>query len=285
MEKLKRAVIKEEYIAITGDYEKAIILNQFIYWSERVKDFDMFIKQENERAISNGYTEIDFLNGWIYKTAEELSQETMLNLSVATIRTHIKALIQKGFLDERNNSKYKWDRTKQYRVNLVAIAQALYEKDYPFEDYKFENAILKIKNGSLEIKNGNDENSRAIPKITSKTTSQTTFIESYNTEFENLWKMYPNKKGKPKALKAYQKARKNGVTFEEVKQGIENYCKQIKAKQTKMEYIKHGSTWFNSEGWTDEYDFTPKGERATGGNDNGEDNQDLINRISSKFTV
>ena len=68
--------------------------------------------------------------------------------------------------------------------------------------------------------------------------------------------MYPRKQGKPNALKAYTKARKNGTTFEEVKQGIDNYCKHLKAKGTTTEYIKHGSTWFNGEGWTDEYDFT-----------------------------
>jgi len=40
MEALKRIVIKEELVVLTGDYRKAILLNQFLYWSERVKDFD-----------------------------------------------------------------------------------------------------------------------------------------------------------------------------------------------------------------------------------------------------
>lgn len=174
MQKLKRAVIKEEYIAITGDFEKAVILNQFIYWSERVNDFDSFIKQENERAIKNGYTETDFLNGWIYKTAEELSQETMLNLSVATIRKHIAVLIELGFIDERTNPKYKWDRTKQYRVNLVNIAQALYDKGFPFEDYKIQLRFLENKNGSLEIENRTFENENTIPYNTTKNTLEIT---------------------------------------------------------------------------------------------------------------
>lgn len=77
--------------------------------------------------------------------------------------------------------------------------------------------------------------------------------EDVLTEFEILWKMYPRKLGKPKALKAYQKARKNGTTFEDVKKGIENYKKQIEAQKTSVEYIKHGSTWFNGECWHDEY--------------------------------
>lgn len=75
-------------------------------------------------------------------------------------------------------------------------------------------------------------------------------------EFETLWKMYPNKKGKDKALVYYQKARKCGTTYEEVEQGIKNYCKEIEVKKTSQQYIKHGSTWFNNKGWLDEYDIT-----------------------------
>lgn len=76
------------------------------------------------------------------------------------------------------------------------------------------------------------------------------------TEFETLWKMYPRKLGKPKALKAYIKARKSGTTYEQVEQGIKNYLAEIKAQKTATEYIKHGSTWFNGECWNDEYNTT-----------------------------
>lgn len=75
-------------------------------------------------------------------------------------------------------------------------------------------------------------------------------------EFETLWKLYPNKKGKEKALSYYQKARKSGTTFEEVEKGIKNYCKEIEVKKTSAQYIKHGSTWFNQKGWLDDYDLT-----------------------------
>lgn len=47
--KLKRVVIKEELVALTGDAISALVLNQFIYWSERRHDFDKFIKEERER--------------------------------------------------------------------------------------------------------------------------------------------------------------------------------------------------------------------------------------------
>lgn len=72
-------------------------------------------------------------------------------------------------------------------------------------------------------------------------------------EFEELWKLYPRKQGKKKALEYYQKARKNGTTFEEVKQGIEAYVAYIQAEKTEEKYIKHGSTFFSEQAWQDEW--------------------------------
>lgn len=45
MRKLKRAVIKEELVELTGDFKEAVVLNQLIFWSERVKDSDQFIHE------------------------------------------------------------------------------------------------------------------------------------------------------------------------------------------------------------------------------------------------
>ncbi|MCM6850020.1 helix-turn-helix domain-containing protein, partial [Lactococcus lactis] len=77
------------------------------------------------------------------------------------------------------------------------------------------------------------------------------------TRFNNIWKIYPNKKGKPKALLAYKRAVKSGTTDEEIKTGLENYLAEIRVKNTQQNYIKHGSTWFNGKGWEDDYDLMP----------------------------
>lgn len=111
------------------------------------------------------------------------------------------------------------------------------------------------KNLNTPIQNNLKENNTDI-----NTTSNNT-INNISVEFETLWKMYPRKVGKEAALKAYKKARsdkKNPTTFEQVKQGIENYVRQIEAKQTDVQYIKHGSSWFNARAWNDDYDFSPQ---------------------------
>ena len=94
-QKLKRIVIKEEFVAITGNYIDAILLSQLLYWSERVRDFDLFIKQEQ---IEN---EIEPKYGWIYKSYLELSNETMIGLSPSNVKKHLEKLIELGFISTR----------------------------------------------------------------------------------------------------------------------------------------------------------------------------------------
>ena len=143
--KLKRVVIKEELVDLTGDFEKAIILNQFIYWSERRKDFDKFISEEQERARTEGKDlNISKTNGWVYKSMEELAEEIMLGKSRSTISRHLKELIDAGYIESRSNPEYKWDNTKQYRVNLVKINRDLLELGYHLEGYKFDYLYQKI---------------------------------------------------------------------------------------------------------------------------------------------
>lgn len=136
--KIKKAVIREDLLAITNDYRRAIILNQFIYWSERVSDADKFIETENAVARSNNMEERDLFYGWIYKKSEELADEIMLGLSDRQVRRYVNELVEMGYLSKRRNPKYNWDRTLQYRVNLVNIAKALLEHGYPLSDYKID---------------------------------------------------------------------------------------------------------------------------------------------------
>ena len=82
--------------------------------------------------------------------------------------------------------------------------------------------------------------------------------------FETIWKLYPKKSGKANAKKDFDKAVKSGIDPELIKSKLEEYLKQIKAKQTPQQFIKQGSTWFHQAGWEDEYDFTPEVRQTNG---------------------
>ena len=80
--------------------------------------------------------------------------------------------------------------------------------------------------------------------------------DTVSKEFNELWELYPRKEGKKAAFASYQRAKKKGNTFEDVRAGILNYLDYIKAKKVEPQFIKQGSTWFNGEHWNDEYDYS-----------------------------
>jgi hypothetical protein len=131
--KLRRAVIKEELLALTGEWLKAVILQQFLYWGERVKDFDAFILEERLRKTES---DLELTHGWIWKSAKDLKEEIMVDpLSEDTVRRRMAELVKAGWLEERNNPYHKWDRTLQYRPSIRRIQKDLQSLGYALEHY------------------------------------------------------------------------------------------------------------------------------------------------------
>lgn len=97
-----------------------------------------------------------------------------------------------------------------------------------------------------------DKDNKSINKSTEYTNVQSKI--ALESDFEKLWKLYPNKKGKELALKAYKKAIKAGATNKEIQTGIVNLKNEIAFKETDKKYIPHGGTWFNQKRWEDDYE-------------------------------
>lgn len=77
-------------------------------------------------------------------------------------------------------------------------------------------------------------------------------------EFNTVWDLYPKKKDKTRAFKAFSKARKEGVPLEKIREGVQKYVQEIENTGIAHQYIKYGSTWFNNRCWEDEYDANTK---------------------------
>ena len=69
-------------------------------------------------------------------------------------------------------------------------------------------------------------------------------------QFEVLWKLYPNKKGRKDAEKKAIRLLKE-ISFAELQRVVSRYADEVKGKDA--QYIKHGSTFFNS-GYVDYLD-------------------------------
>lgn len=114
----------------------------------------------------------------------------------------------------------------------------------------YKDLLLQITDG---IPSDNQMATNGIPRLGKGSLDKDKLIDIalIREEFDYLWSIYPKKQGKQNAFKAYKKARKDGVTYEEVKQGLDAYSNYVKGKDT--QYIKMGSTFFSQRAWQDDW--------------------------------
>lgn len=165
-----------------------------------------------------------------------------------TISKTISSLEKKGYIRvEHTKNSFKTLRKIYINANVEVSENAKVEIDENAKTPLSENANLPLsKNANHNITRFNNTRINTLTKNIKPL--------SIPNEFETLWALYPNKKGKDKAFKSYERARKNKDSmYEIVKNGIEMYKKYINFHGLDKTKIKHGSTWFNQKGWEDEY--------------------------------
>lgn len=75
-------------------------------------------------------------------------------------------------------------------------------------------------------------------------------------DFELLWSLYPNKKGKSVAKRHYKallKTTKDQDLNKTIQTGIVAYTRYIKANGTEPQFVKQGGTFFSQEAWNDDW--------------------------------
>lgn len=207
---------------------EAILLNNFEYWIGK-----------------NKANNVNFYDGfyWTYNSTRAFN-ELFPYLSQRQIQNALKHLRDEGILQTGNYNKSSYDRTLWYAFTKKGIS-----------------IMQKCKMEDVNMSNGLCENVTPIPDI--NTDSKNTDINTDNKksvsasqiekEFNKLWEAYPRKQGKANALKAYTKARKCGVEYQAVLDGVYTYAAYIKRNKVEDRYIKQGSTWFNQHCWEDDF--------------------------------
>lgn len=206
-----------------------------VRYDQRLKD--------KEKLLYGEITALSHKEGYCYSTNSYFAK--LYGISKSNISLYINDLIKYGYLESR--IVYK-DNSKEI------LERRLYLKGTtPIFDFK-NTPILENKNTPiLENKKDNNINSNNINMNN---------INSANTElsvpdklaynFNEIWKIYPNKKGKIKAYQYYCQfilGRKvNGITYkltnEQIYDAVVSYSNEVKDKD--KQFILNGSTFFNT---------------------------------------
>lgn len=171
---------------------------------------------------------------------------------VSAVKSALQELKAEGYLVV---TKLMPDKTKSGRIEYIYDIYEQPHKKQEVEKQGLEILPVEIQAVENHLQLNKDKSDKEI-------LSKEELKADYKEEFENLWNLYPNKKGKTNALNDYIKARKSGVTFDAVLAGIYNYIEYINMEKTPERYIKHGSTWFHQHCWED--DYTTKRPLTTG---------------------
>ena len=203
----------------------------------------------NEKLLYGEITALSDKHGYCWATNRYFAE--LYEVTVKCVSKWINHLIEKGYLF----SKILYEEDGKTVSQRIICVRPIREEDNPPIHQK-EDTPLHQKEDTLSIKSSNiiiqDIITQEVNEKENKKRKSESELES---DFEEMWQIYPRKVGKKDAFKHYKAAIKNGTTNEQIRQGIENYNAWLKAKN-ETEYIKHGSTFFSKEAWNDDYDLT-----------------------------
>lgn len=139
-----------------------------------------------------------------------------------------------------NLKKYHLDLYERYKTEEINLEEAWKTA----KSRQVSPPVAPRREGSQEVANLADKDKDKDKDI--KKNKQKKDLEK---DFEEFWGKYDNKKSKPKAFKAYEKAREKS-DHAAIIEGVARYTK---ARGDDKSFWKHPATWLNEECWNDDY--------------------------------
>ncbi|WP_282352907.1 helix-turn-helix domain-containing protein [Pseudomonas sp. PS01303] len=161
----------------------------------------------------------------------------------STVRKHIKQLEAQGLLRIENREGPKGNSTNLYFLNLWAVGQ----KSTPVGP-KSTGVGTQPTGGVGPESTRTSHSSEPVKEPKTLCTSEVKMAEA----FEVFWKLYPNKKAKASARKAWDKLKPSAELRQTLMTALGSH--RISRDWTKDDgqYVPMASTWLNGERWHDE---------------------------------
>lgn len=211
------------------------------YFIEVDYDFNFLVAdetnvQENEvETVILKAVEVGFFDTNLYHTYKILTSQGIQSRYIKACEKRKRVDIEKGY-------SLLVDADVKGNINLVN------------DLINSQEVVVNAPDNSID--DGRSTQSKVKERIVkdSKVNNSIKDTAEIEKDFNFLWDLYPNKKGKQEAFKAYKREIKNGVTNQQIESGILSYKREIENKRTQPNFIAHGSTWFNNKRWEDSYD-------------------------------
>jgi hypothetical protein len=169
--KMKKAVLREDMMALTQDVTQALVLGQMLYWTKTLDEVNDWLFEENKRLAESELPQYEYNCGWIYKSAREMRGDLMNAFSEDAIQRAFSALVTKGVLMKRHNPLLRYDRKLHYRIDILLLRRLLKDRGYEMTDFQLVSIPQEaesIPQGAVCITQGAETITETITKITNK---------------------------------------------------------------------------------------------------------------------
>lgn len=166
-------IIREDYLAITGDNPCAAGLLAILEHWHNVKLNNREQAVEHNKAARQSDMPADQdVELWVYKSQAEFRLELFNLWAEKAIAASLQTLYDQGFIETRQNPRFKWDRTTQFLFNTAAVQLALYETEV-YRAAQIDNPPIGVMEAAKR-RDGLRQKAQAIPEITTKKTTEHT---------------------------------------------------------------------------------------------------------------
>lgn len=188
-------------------------------------------------------------------------------LSDRTIQRTLQSLVKKGVLKVQKEATP--DRPTTYQFLLSDDRKSLsidVNRGVMVSPPEELGVTLTTGGGDIDDRGGChsvtltvNETSNNISTASSDAEDKKRNKNEYTPDFEAIWKIYPNNKGKFSAFKKYQARLKEGLTPEILTEAVKNYALEVTGRE--QQYIMHADTFFgSSRHWEDYVSVAPSPE-------------------------
>ncbi|WP_270361846.1 hypothetical protein [Limosilactobacillus mucosae] len=223
-------IVLPSLAAMLNSLDEAVILQQIHYWIE---------KKQNYRE--GRY--------WVYNSMENWMQQFPWIKSRTTLTRYFNNLEKKGLLITGNYNKAGFDKTKWYTIDYSTLSD--------FEQRLYRTCTTSDQNLVNGMNRTCTTNTIDYTEITSESTTnkQANAVSAdadLSESFNELWNLYPKKRGKKDAFRHYKAWRKKSKdnTDDYLLRKLNEYKAYLAANQ--WLHPMNGSTWFNGR-FDDDY--------------------------------
>ena len=176
--RMKKAVLREDMMALTQEVTQAMVLGQMLYWTKTLDKVNDWLFEENKRLAEVELPQHEYNYGWIYKSAREMREDLMNAFSEDAIQRAFSALVTKGVFMKRHNPIVRYDRRLQYRIDIIFLRRLLKDRGYEMTDFQLATIPQEaafIPQGAVSITQGAETITETITKIKNKEKPLTPF--------------------------------------------------------------------------------------------------------------